>query len=238
MGTLIAISLGISPFIFMGLAASVIIGGRFGWRAALRVALLIVFPMLAAVALLVYGFLLLPDEIVDLVENVFVITLGGAACYRILVYAIGMARGQRLWADSKPPGFIDIRGVRFNALFLLFGAFIVFSYKRDIVHILAPSQRGVELQDFTAVFLAALYGLQAFRRFQIRQNGILTVGRGLLRWSDILAYEWVQYRDQVELEMRHWLWGKRTLTLDVPPEMRPVLEKYLAAQVQVSVQGG
>lgn len=230
---LIAVFIGVGPFILMWMALGISTWMESGWRLASRL-ILLTLPVMIVIGWVIYRFILLPDKSRDLIIGIVYGILSVGTWYLIFVYLSGVMQGQEILVDSKPPNFIEVSGLRFNALTLIVGVFAVIEAGIQLGRVLeATSQILVEqLRLLATVSVAGLVILQAFRRFQIRRNGIMTNFGRLLRWTSIVKYEWVQYQDKVKLEIRQWPFKNLAMTLDVPAEHRAALDEYLLAYVR------
>lgn len=229
---LIVVFISMGPFILMWLAAGVSTWMELGWRPALRL-ILVTLPLMIVIGLIIYGLTLLPDKNRDVISGIVYGVLSVGTWYFIFVYLSGVMQGQEILVDSKPPNFIEVSGLRFNAITLIFGVFALIEAGIQLGRVLeATSQILVEqLRLLATVSVAGFVILRAFQRFQIRRNGIMTGFGGLLRWTIIVKYDWMQYQDKVKLEIRRWPLRNFTMILDVPAEHRTALDEYLLKYV-------
>lgn len=231
---LIAVLLFLSPLIVGWIAFVIIILVQHGWRAALHMggfALLV----LIILGMITYGFSLLPRHIRDGVQIAFyVLSISIALCYGI-DYLLQLNQRGALWVDSKPQGFIDIGRSRFNALPLVFGTTFALIQAGQSGEDILKMDGNTGLALLTLIWelsLALAFITIAFRRFQIRERGMVTSSGRLIRWTSISSYEWIRFKDKVELELQPRLWRRRKpAVVTVPPELRSALEKHLEQQI-------
>ena len=230
---LIGALLVLSPFVFLWLVLCTVVGIRLGWQSSVRVGL-VMLPLLIVIGLLLYGLLALPERVQHFVMGTFYTVISLGALYIPINYLVTIASGGDVWVDSQPEGFIEIQGVKFNALVLLFGGlFALFNTVEQLVDMgEAGSWMGMETLELLLWGSLLMMAVSlAFLRFQIRQRGVVSNTGDLIPWTSIVDYEWVKYQDKVKLEVKRWPWGTRSLTLRVPPELRSILEQYLTHQV-------
>ena len=223
----------LSPFILLWLVSTAIIGAQHGWRKALRPGAL-GLSILIILGALHYGFVSLPKTIQD----------GLAAAALVLVIALTLVgsitplfavfRKGEVWVDSKPAGFIDVGGLRFDPLALLSALlfalpmliYAVDTYRAEFLK--SGSQTTLELLVTLCILsLDIRFIILAFKRFQICQGGIVTSSGRLIRWNSISSTRWIEFRDVVILTLKH----NRSCKVTVPYELRTVVEKHLEQQV-------
>lgn len=233
---LIAMLLTLSPFILLWLITVIIILTKHGWSAALRIGVL-AFPILIVIGTLIYGFILLPRPVRDVMQIALAIFfIGLSLCYEIGFLLMMSQRGE-LWVDSKPQGFIDMdrATLRFHAVPLIFALFLLISAGEQLIECLRMAPPGIKLEVLAPLFqllLAVNFIILAFKRFQIRENGIVTSSGRLIRWTSISSYEWIQFQDKVKLDLHPRLWrNRKPTTVTVPPELRGMVEKHFEQQL-------
>lgn len=107
----------LSPFIFLWLVSTIIIGAQHGWRKALRPGAL-GFCILIILGALLYGFVSLPNNIQEGLAAVVLVLGILLALASSITNLFTVFRKGEVWVDTKPAGFTDVGGVRFNPLTL------------------------------------------------------------------------------------------------------------------------
>ena len=215
-------------FILAWVAICAIIGAEHGWRAALRIAAL-GLPILIILGALSYGFFSLPKAIQEGFASAIQVLSIFVGLYGIITHLLVAFRGGELWVDSKPATFIDTGGMRFNAPQLIFALFALIPAWESGAEFLesGPDARQELLSALSYLSLAIVGTILAFRRFQIRETGIVTAFGCLIRWTSISSYKWIEFRDIVILTLNR----NRSRKVTVPYELRTVVEKHLEQQV-------
>ena len=85
--------------------------------------ILLTLPIMIVIGLIIYRFSLLPDKSRDVVNGTVYGVLSVGGLYFIFIYVFGVVQGQEILVDSKPPNFIEVSGLRFNALTLTVAVF-------------------------------------------------------------------------------------------------------------------
>ena len=222
----------LSPFILVWFIVWIATGIENGWKKALRVGL-ITLPILLIAAVVICGRSFLAEKSYNIIKSGVCIIISAGFLYLIFVRFLAVVQGQTIWVDSKPVGFTEVNGLRFNAVSLLYGLFLSVFAGSQIGDALRTTSR-IPVEWFELLMLMSWAGhkiLTAFLRFQIRKKGIITSEGRLLRWASIIKYEFVKYQDRVKLEIRRWLIGHRTVMVQIPSEHRAVLEEYLTKYV-------
>ena len=220
------------PYALIWLAIYIITGLRKGRKIALRVGT-ITLPIPILVMLIVYGK-------GDLLNKTFAaITIGVCVLLNAVIWTViltclsGMIQSHDVLVDRKPLNFVETRWSKFNPLFLALGLLSLVITGSDIWSALTGSLQTI--QEWLLLFLQLSTSmaliLKAFLRFQIRKNGIVTNWGRFLRWTSIVKYETTEHSDSVMLDVRRSLVGNRTVTINVPPEHKALLEEYLAQYV-------
>ncbi|MBN1920691.1 MAG: hypothetical protein JW892_05565 [Anaerolineae bacterium] len=231
---LIMVLLVLSPFILLWLITMIIIRAQHGWQAALRIGIF-ALPILIVMGAVMYGFILLPHPIRDGTQIAFYVLSISIALYYVLAYLLQLNQRGALWVDSKPQGFIDMGRSRFNALPLVFGTtFALIQAGQSGEDILKTGNNTglAVLTLLSELSLALAFITMAFRRFQIRENGIVASSGRLIRWTSISSYEWIRFQDKVKLDLHPRFWRSRKPTIViVPPELRGIVERHFEQQL-------